>query len=714
MDIKLFLKLINRYKWLLILVPVATVTVTYFLVQNLPKQYKSNVEISTGLLDPSKKVISDETVDFFKVSQQINSIIEKLQMKKSINMLSYNLILHDLEQPRKRFKKYSDKVDSLNYDQRKEVIALYKDKLASKSLLTLSDDTGKYKLYSIIESMGYGEDALRKKLDVSHADNSDFITIEYTSEDPDLSAYVVNTLASGFIADYMSDVNTNENTSIDLLDSLVKRKEAVMNQKNAELSAFKRSNGVLNLSEQASSVDAQITKYEGQKADLLLQIDQDQAALAVINNKLRGGDPDIAGSSRADNLELISIRNQLQTASNNYIDQPTAANRKKVDSLTTLLNNKRNQNSNENVVNPLLSKQNLLAQKNTLDVSLATAKGSFKQIDAELTALRAKFNSMVPYDADIQNKERDAELATKDYTTSLDSYNASKTNQNVSGFHLQIDQIGLPGNPEPSKRMIYLAGAGFGSFALSMGFLLVLFALDNSINNLRQLERATKSKTIGALNKINGAERHIRDIWNDKSGNENIEIFRDLLRALRFEIRSKMDADNKKILGITSLVSGEGKTFIAYGLAYAFAMTGKKILLITDVLPVVKPGSKELANSQDFEVFLVKKEIRTEDLITILNKSMVQSSLLETQSVKNLQTGFEVLKKEFDMIIIDINSLHNMNIAKEWLLFTEMNIAVFASGRTLDENDLALVNYIKNKPDFIGWIMNKMEFEKQK
>ncbi len=67
---------------------------------------------------------------------------------------------------------------------RKRVIALYKDKLATKSLLTLSDDNGKYKLYSIIESMGYSEDALRKKLDISHADNSDFINIEYTSRKP--------------------------------------------------------------------------------------------------------------------------------------------------------------------------------------------------------------------------------------------------------------------------------------------------------------------------------------------------------------------------------------------------------------------------------------------------------------------------------------------------------------------------------------------------
>ncbi|HTH83627.1 MAG TPA: hypothetical protein VL490_11870, partial [Mucilaginibacter sp.] len=155
MDIKSFLKLINRYKWLLIIVPTAAVTITYFLVQNLPQQFKSNVQISTGLLDPTKMVITDQSVDLFKVNQQFSSIMEKLTMKKTLDMLSYNLILHDLENPAKKFKKYSDRVDSLNQEQKQEVITLYREKLLSRSLLTVNDDKGKYKLFSIAASMGY-------------------------------------------------------------------------------------------------------------------------------------------------------------------------------------------------------------------------------------------------------------------------------------------------------------------------------------------------------------------------------------------------------------------------------------------------------------------------------------------------------------------------------------------------------------------------------
>ncbi|MES2426930.1 MAG: lipopolysaccharide biosynthesis protein [Bacteroidota bacterium] len=714
MDIKSFLKLVNKYKWLLILVPVISIVITYFLVQNLPKQYKSNVEISTGLLDPTKKVITDENVDFFKVNQQFNGIMEKMKTKKILNILSYRLILHDLQNPHERFKKYSEQLDSLNIGQRKELINIYQKRLDNKSVLTLLDDSAKYKVFSLIESMGYGEESLKKQIDISHTENSDLIKIEYISENPYLSVFVVNTLAKVGIANYTDVVNINENNSNELLDSIVLRKKAVMDGKNAAISSFKMSNGVVDPSEQASSINGSITKYETQRSDFLTQIDQDQAALDEVTNKLRALNGDNPGSARGDNREIVSLRNQLATATSNFIDNRTLANRKKVDSLSALLNSKRDNGIGETGtgISPLTSKQSLLLQQSNLQLDLVKAKSSFRSIDATLASLKTSYNRMLPYGANIQNMQAEATIATKEYTDALDSYNKSRNIQNVNGFRLQIDQEGLPGTAEPSKRSLYLAGAGFGSLMLSLGYIFILFALDNSITNLRQLERVTKSKTIGALNNIQDNEKSIRDIWNDKSGNKNFEIYRDLLRSLRFEISEKMDADGSKILGITSLVAGEGKTFIAYSLAYSFAMTGKKILLIADDFPTVKSENKELTTSQDFQTFLIKKEIHTEDLITILSKNAEQGSLLENQSFKSLKVGFDALREEFDLIVIDVNSLHDMNIAKEWLLFTEHNVAVFASGRSIDENDLALVKYIKDKPNFIGWILNKMEFKK--
>ena len=709
MDIKSFLKLIYKYKWVLIIVPIIAVTITYFLVQNLPKQYSSEVQLSTGLLDPTKKVISTQNVDLFSVSQQINSIMEKFKMKKVINDLSYNLILHDLENPKTSYRKYSERLDSLNAQDRQNVILAFRTKLATRSILTLSDNDGKYKLYDIVESMGYGEDGLKKGIDVTHADNSDFINIEYTSENPNLSAFVVNTLASRFITNYSSEVSTNQNSSNVLLDSMLKKKEILMNQKNDALASFKRNKGVLNLDEQSAAVYAQITQYEAQRSETIRKIQSSQGAIATINSKLRGGDANINGSSRADNREILRLKNELQNANSAFLDNGfRPSDQKKIDSLNKLLQIKSNQNYDENVYDPRASKQALFNQKTNLEIELTQARSSMSSIEAQLSALRAKYSSMVPYDADIQNYQREADLATKEYTTALDQYNQNSAGQSL-GVKLHIEQIGLPGNAEPSKRLAYLAGSGIGSFGLCLGFLLVIFVTDRTIKTSQQLSSATKSKTIGVLNRISSNERNIRDIWNDKTENVNFEIYRDALRSLRFELSHELEKDDSKIIGITSLGFGEGKTFISHCLAYAFAMTGKKVLLIADELPVVKSSSTALAKVQNFQTFLVKKEIHTEDLITIMNKNTAKESLLEMQSIKSLKAGFEVLRDEFDVIIVDVNSLKDFNIAKEWLLFTEKNIAVFEYGNTIDDTDKEHLDYIKKLPGFLGWALNKVQ-----
>lgn len=715
MDIKSFWILLRKYKWILIIVPLIAVAITYFLVKNLPKEYGSRVQISTGLLDPSKKVLSSENVDYFAISQQFSNIIEKLKAKKIIDKLSYNLIAHDLAEPQTSFRTYSNYINVLGKAERNELLGIVRERLLTGSILTVADNKGKFKLYDIIESMGYGEEDLNKQIKVSHVENTDFIDIKFVSENPDLSAFAVNTLGREFIFNYTLDVNNNQNSSIALLDSLVKRKEQVMDAKNAALSEFKRTKGVLNLDEQSATVYSQISTYEAQRAQALKEIQSNQGAIHIIEGKLRGNDPYVRGSSRADNQEIIRLQRQLEVANSNLIDRNfNASDQKKVDSISRILSQKGALNSDENVLDPATSKQSLVQQKLSLEIAMQQAKSSIRSLDNQLRILRGRYQSMVPFDADIQNYQREAELATKDYTATLEQYNNSRTQQNI-GIQFQIEQAGIPGNAEPSKQALYLAGAGLSSLTVCVGFLFLLFILDTSIVTRAQLEHATKAKTIGVLNFMEAHERSIGSIWNDVSGQEEYKVFKDAMRSLRFEVSRHMEASSSKILGITSLTPGAGKTFVSYGLSYAFAMTGKKVLLIVDDKPTENSETKELATSvQNFQSFLLQKKIHVEDMITIMNKTTEKNSLFEMQNIQNLQTGFEILRNQFDVILIDVNSLSEMNIAKEWLLFTEHIVSVFESGRSLSDGDKVFLDYISSHSGFMGWILNKYKHSKAK
>lgn len=708
MDFIKFLRLLSRYKWALIFVPIICAAITYFLVKNLPQEFGSQAQISTGLLDPSKKVLSDQTVDYYKVSLQFNNIMEKMRMKRIINILSYNVVLHDLEQPAQAFREYSKQVDSLGENGRNEVIEIIKRKLNNKEILTLADNKDKYKIYDLIQSMGYGEDTFRDELNITHSDNSDLINIDFVSENAELSAFVVNTYAKNFIINYSSDVNVNQGNSMALLDSLLRKKEQVMNEKNQALASFKRTKGVLNLEEQSATVYSQISEYEAQRLEALKTIQSNQGAIAIIEGKIRGNDPLLGGSSRSDNREILNLKKQLEVANAKWIDGNfKASDQKRVDSLTRILTSRSAQNSDDNTLDPRASKQSLVAQKLNLEVATQQAKSSIKTLTNQINILRGRYQSMVPFDADIQNYQREAELATKEYMGALDQFNQSNTDQKT-GLRLEIAQLGLPGNPEPSKQVIYIAGAGFAGLMLCLSVLFGMFFMDASITTPYQLELATKSRVIGSVNLIEGADKSVRNLWNDKSENDSHKTFKEYLRSIRFEINTNLEKDGSKILGVTSIGALEGKTFMAYSLAYAFAMTGKKILLIADEQHVAFASSKELSTSQNFQTFLVKKEVHVEDLITVMNKNTEKNSLLEIQNINNLKLGFEVLRKEFDLIIIDINSLSEMNIAKEWLMFTEKNIAVFESGGAISDDDKQYVKYIKDQPGFIGWIFNKL------
>jgi len=364
-------------------------------------------------------------------------------------------------------------------------------------------------------------------------------------------------------------------------------------------------------------------------------------------------------------------------------------------------------NSDQNITDPTVNKQNLIQQRSTLEIAMNQAKSSISAINRELAVLKGKYNSMVPFDAGIQNYERDADLATKDYMDALNRYNQTRTEQNI-GLKLNIAQVGLIGTPEPSKKMVLTAAAGIGSFALCFMTVVLLFFLDRSIINAKQLTALTSLPVIGHLHYVN-IIKSFKEIWGDGDAPE-YKVFKNQLRTLRLDISSEMDRDSSRILGITSLSNGEGKSFISSSLAYAFAKTGKKVLLIGGESQAIEnEKTKELTARGNFETFLIKREINANDLITVLNKNEDNTSLLEIQSLRNLRAGFDILRNEFDLIIIDIHSINEVNLAKEWLLFAEKTIAVFEYGKVLSDEEKELLPYLKEQKGFIGWVLNKMK-----
>lgn len=720
LNLKEFLKYLNRFKWLVISIPILCVVLTYFFVKTLPRKYKSSALISTGITNRADRTTlsADQSLDYFKLSQQFGNLLEMMKSKRIISQLSYDLIIHDLKNPNASFHKYPETVKNLSPQERQTAITEFEKRKFNNTLISVADN-GKIKLYDIINAMGYSESGLLENLNVNRNGESDFIKVEYVSDNPFLSAFVVNDLSQNFINYYTDLTVSGQRKSLAILDTLVKEKQSEMLQKSSQLSsasasAAARAAGAMTAQRQSDIARQQVSEAQSQRLQAIRNISAIQGAISDIDNKLSGSGGYVSPNNPVDNTAIINIDNQIDIANRRYVnnnfraeDKATLDSLQRIKSRLIASSASRSSGGNSAAI-----RQNLIDQKIKLESDLASAKASLATIENQLQSLGPApvAGGITEVNAGSQESLlRDADMAAKDYADVQAQY--EQVNMLAqSGIKLNLVEQGLPGPPEASKNILYLGFAGVSSLMLCLLTLLLAFMVNKTIFTAEQFTYATHQRVVGSIYNIKDEDKDLRNIWRDKSNNIGYASYKDSIRSLRFELIENLEGDNK-VLGVTSLHDGEGKSFLSGSLSYAFAMMGKNVLLICEqnssLMDIVtNKKSNDGPSTQIFESFLVKKEIQVEDRITILHTNPDNNSLLELRNGQSLAAGFKVLKDTFDVIIVDIDSTEDIHKVKEWLMFCDKSIAVFKSGNKLTDNDRKFVDYLAKHDGFIGWIIN--------
>lgn len=710
-----------RYWWLMLIIPLIAISVTYYFVRELPNAYVSQTYISTGVAEATR-VGTLQGVGYTQARQMYSNIIGMMVMKRIVNTVSYKLILHDLKSDSGNFRPHSDVVSSMTSHQREEAIQTFYRLLSNRADISAEDNIGDLSLYDVIASMGYAYGQLIDGLNIVRNGDSDFITVVFTSENPYLSAFVVNNLASEFIQDYHSSTRENDLQSVAMLDSLVKEKERVMQEKNDALRNYRVNSGILSSSTQSGVLYQQIAALETKRSDKLSEIESIQGTITEINSQLKNPDNDLSLSrASAYNNEIVMIDQQLELANRRYINNNFSVSDKRiVDSLQQIRKTiVASTVTNRPTENPQQSRQLLQQRLVEMQTSLSLARNGMNAIESDLATARGRYNAMVPMDAGLQNYERDAQLATDAYLEALNRYNQAGYVSNVD-TQMKIVEQGVPGGPMPSKKLIYTALSGFASFMVCLVGVAAMALFDRRISTPEELELATQSKNLAVLSRIpkNGAPNTIQKIWKESAVDARYAAYRDQLRTLRFDLQRDILDSDYQIIGVTGVGEDVGKSFISGSLAYAFALTGKKVLIIgEDVSVLVKneplsdnknANQAQKNTTQEFERFLIEREIQTEDLITNLRRNEESTSILEVQDRNQLMSGFQLLKEKFDLIIIDVGSFSNVNHVKEWLLFSDISVAVFEAGKKMPKGYKTYAALLKEHAGFKGWILNKV------
>jgi len=88
MEFSDFFKILKRHKLTLIIVPVVTVIIAYFLVHNQPDSYSSAARIATGIVDQTQQLLNNNNAQESQINQEFSNLTEMLRSKKMLDQLS--------------------------------------------------------------------------------------------------------------------------------------------------------------------------------------------------------------------------------------------------------------------------------------------------------------------------------------------------------------------------------------------------------------------------------------------------------------------------------------------------------------------------------------------------------------------------------------------------------------------------------------------------
>lgn len=277
-----------------------------------------------------------------------------------------------------------------------------------------------------------------------------------------------------------------------------------------------------------------------------------------------------------------------------------------------------------------------------------------------------------------------------------------------------LDEAALEETPiAPNKKLIYVIALFMGIF-LPTTFILIKSFLKTSIGNREELSKLTNIPIIGVIGHLNKADNLV---VNHKPKSSMAEAF----RSIRTNLGFFGIHENKKIILITSSISGEGKSFVSLNLASIFAMQNFKVAVVG--LDLRKPKlfqdldisndigmSNYLIGQASIEQIVKKTKIPNLDLFPA---GPIPPNPAELIAKEEMTVFFNKMSELYDYIIVDTAPLGIVSDAFLVMKHSHINTYIVREDyskkafiRTL--NELVAEGKIPN----LGLILNDSDFNR--
>jgi polysaccharide biosynthesis transport protein len=724
MDLIYFLKILYRKKWVIIGLSFLAVVVAFVLLLNKEPQFVSIAQYSTGFTAEKVRVIDGSSgIDIYTADVKFNNAIETFKSPQVISTISYKLLSHDLENPQKAYRKLSPKdlqspvYKDINLDTAKRIL---REKILTNGLLRSDNRTEKV-LIEFLKLYGYDYDGLNNSMTIERVARTDYLNIIFRSENPELSAVVVNAMGQEFLNYYknLSSQRTEENA--EEIKKLVAQQQSKVDSIGKSLYIEKVKQGSIDPVSLSTSAMETVKELETKLAEEKSKQNEHFNRKAYLTERLKSLQGTLSGSGGS-NDEIVRLTNKKNDLVAQIARQGgnDAALQKQLDDVRAELMAKSNRGSSSKTKAKEID--DLTMQINEENALLNAANSTI----ADYTSRIRKYTGMaqsapVGSDVTIEGIKNQLDIENKQLGNVMEKYTQAEglVRDDPTTNFIQT-RIGQPAiDPESKKTMITMMLSGVSMFFLTSIIFLFLEIFDPAVKTPSTFRKLVKLPIVNLVNMVPLRKRTAFDIVLDTSqGKKYIDqnVFKNNIRKLRYEV---LDSQRKVIL-FTSSQTKSGKTAVIEALAAGLLLSKKKVLVMdlnfshNSLTQQYNPGVfiEDIASRINYAIPASAQKLTsptTQPGLDIIGCK--QANLTPFEATPNLDFDglLALLKNEYDYILIEAAALNHYADGRELSAYADAVYTVFSATSVLTQSDRDSFKFIaslgeKNQ----GVIFNKV------
>ncbi|MFO7658225.1 MAG: polysaccharide biosynthesis tyrosine autokinase [Bacteroidales bacterium] len=507
-----------------------------------------------------------------------------------------------------------------------------------------------------------------RNFDIESSKNSSILVMSLKSSNAEKSVAFLNNLTEIYLIKGIERDNRIAENTINFIDSQLKDITDSLRTSEDRLQHFKSSKQLMNLDYQAKQVFEKFEDLQTRKADLIVKSKYYQYLkdYLVQNNDIN----DLIAPSSLDINDPL-LNSLIMELSREYAERSEYAFNSIKDNPAII--------SLEAKINDIKAKllENIENIINTSNISLS-------EIDTRISESEGRMSKLPKEQRELLGYERKFNLNDALYTfllTKRSEMQISKASNLPSNELLDKAAVEDSVAVHPNKKLNYILALLLGIFFPAV-LLYIKDLFRDKIADKSDIEKITKLPVIGQI--IHNKHR-VNNVVHEFPKSLVAESFRSLRTNFQF-----LGSTDENVVLITSIVTGEGKSYVAINLAAVFSQAGKKVILLDFDLRKSKLAKYlNIENAEGLSTFLSGRS-KPEDLVMpsgIENLDVVlagpvppnPTELLASQRTIELIAS---LKKKYDYVIIDSPPIGMVSDALLLIRNTNVNIFVIRQGFT--------------------------------